>query len=106
MNIIDPKASVKAPYVPAQKRYRDHDKVIPPDPDLDTICGYIVDSQMSLFEIEEATEKAGRRVSRYTLIQWLYGNTMNPHNSTMTAVMAALGYQKQWIKVEPKKLSH
>lgn len=103
MNIIDGTSPVKAPYIPAQRRYEESDRITPPDPDMDTICGYIVDSDMSLQEIEDATEKAGRKVSRYTIMSWLYGYTMNPHNSTMTAVMAALGYRKQWVKVPVEK---
>lgn len=69
------------------------------DPDLDDVCGFIIESGLSLEQIEQLTIDLGRKVSRYTLAAWLYGNTVRPHNYTFTSVMLALGYAKSWTKV-------
>jgi hypothetical protein len=66
------------------------------DPEMDLIHAAIADSGMTLEQIERETEKVGHRVSRYTLMAWVFGETRRPQNMTMSVVMSVLGYNKRW----------
>lgn len=68
------------------------------DPELDLVQSAIAESGMSLEQIERETEKTGHRVSRYTLYAWCYGDTRRPQNATLTTVMAAIGWDKHWVR--------
>jgi len=68
------------------------------DPDLDFVCSIIMESHLSLQEIEDRTIKLGRKVSKKTMALWLWGNTMRPHNLTLTMVALTLGYHRVWSK--------
>jgi hypothetical protein len=63
---------------------------------MDLIVGLIGESQLSPEDIEAETEKIGHKVSRYTIMGWLYKGVRRPQNYTMTIVALALGYQKTW----------
>lgn len=78
----------------SMKGYRFREK----DPDLDFVCAEIVDSGLTLIELEKRTAEAGHKVSRYTMLGWLYGKTMRPQHYTFCSVMSALGYENKWIK--------
>jgi hypothetical protein len=69
------------------------------DPDMDLILGIIGESGLSPEDIEHETEKLGHRVSRYTIMGWLYKSVRRPQNFTMTIVALALGYTKTWAPV-------
>jgi hypothetical protein len=68
------------------------------DPDLDAVKMAIEDSGMTLEQIEQETEKVGHKVSRYTLLNWYFGETRRPQNATMSTVMAVLGWDRPWQK--------
>jgi hypothetical protein len=63
---------------------------------MDLLIGLIGESQLSPEDIEAETEKLGHKVSRYTIMGWLYGSVRRPQNYTMTIVALALGYTKTW----------
>lgn len=69
------------------------------DPELDFVCAAIEQSGMTLEQIERECEKFGHRVSKYTLMAWLYKDTRRPQNVTMNTVMAICGYERPWRKV-------
>ena len=85
-----------ANFIPAQSwlSYNFIDK----DPELDFVKYAIEQSGMTLEAIETETEKAGHKVSRYTLMAWYYGSTKRPQNFTMNTVMSVLGYERQWAR--------
>jgi hypothetical protein len=56
----------------------------------------IGESGLSPEDIEYETEKLGHKVSRYTIMGWLYKSVRRPQNYTMTIVALALGYSKTW----------
>jgi hypothetical protein len=93
------KASRPAPkrrnFIPQTPNYLGYNW-IDKDPDMDFIVGLIGESGMSPEDIELATEKLGHKVSRYTVMGWLYKGTRRPQNFTMTIVALALGYTKTW----------
>lgn len=66
------------------------------DPELDYIQWAIADSGKSAEWIERECEKNGHRVSRYTILNWCFGDTKRPQNASMNSVMAALGYERTW----------
>ena len=68
------------------------------DPEMDLIHAAIAESGWTLEKIEAETEKAGHRVSRYTLMAWVYGDTKRPQNMTMSVVMSVLGWDKNWTR--------
>jgi hypothetical protein len=68
------------------------------DPDLDFICGLIGESGMSPEDIENETIKLNCKVSRFTILNWLYGSVRRPQNYTLTIVALALGYSKTWAQ--------
>lgn len=68
------------------------------DPDLDFACFAIEQSGWTLEQIELATERAGRRVSRYCLLGWFYGNVRRPQNATISMVCAVLGWERPWTQ--------
>lgn len=73
------------------------------DPDMELILGLIGDSGLSPEDIEHETEKLGHKVSRYTIMGWLYKSVRRPQNFTMTIVALALGYQKTWAPISSRK---
>lgn len=66
------------------------------DPELDFVLWAIADSGKTLEWIERETEKDGHKVSRYTLMNWVYGDVRRPHNTTISMVMAVLGWNRPW----------
>lgn len=68
------------------------------DPEMDLIHAAIAESGWTLEKIEQETEKHGHRVSRYTLMAWVYGDTKRPQNMTMSVVMSVLGWNKHWVR--------
>lgn len=68
------------------------------DPELEVVVGKILDSGMSIEQIARECEKIGHPISTSTITNWIYGGTKRPQNFTMTHVMRALGYEKQWIE--------
>jgi len=80
------------PSTPDYLKYNWRDR----DPDMDLILGLIGESGLSPEDIEDETARLGWKVSRYTIMRWLYGGTMRPQNYTMTIVALALGYSKTW----------
>lgn len=81
-------------FIPAQSwlAYNWIDK----DPELDFVCWAIEAAGKSVEWIEHETEKLGHRVSRYTILNWLYGDAKRPQNATMNTVMAVLGWERAW----------
>jgi hypothetical protein len=70
---------------------------------MDLIVGLIGDAGFSPEDIEDETARLGHKVSRYTIMGWLYGSVRRPQNYTMTIVALACGYQKTWGKVGAPK---
>jgi hypothetical protein len=73
------------------------------DPDMDLIVGLIGESGLSPEDIEHETETLGHKVSRYTIMGWLYKSVRRPQNYTMTIVALALGYSKTWAPVAKRE---
>jgi hypothetical protein len=94
-----PKRPNFIPSTPDYLKYNWLDK----DPDMDLIVGLIGESQLSPEDIEAETEKLGHKVSRYTILSWLYKGVRRPQNFTMTIVALALGYQKTWAPTIERK---
>ncbi len=67
---------------------------------MDLIVGLIGESGLSPEDIEKETESLGHKVSRYTIMGWLYKSVRRPQNYTMTIVALALGYSKTWAPME------
>ena len=70
------------------------------DPDMELIVGLIGESGLSPEDIEKETASLGWKVSRYTIVGWLYGSVRRPQNYTMTIVALALGYTKTWAPTD------
>jgi hypothetical protein len=87
----------KINFIPAQSwlGYNWLDK----DPELDRIKAAIADSGWTLEQIERETEKNGHRVSKFTLMAWMYGSTKRPQNASMNNVLAAIGWSREWVKL-------
>jgi hypothetical protein len=85
-----------ANFIPAQSwlAYNWIDK----DPDLDMVKYAIEESGMTLEQIEQATEAHSHKVSRYTLLNWYFGETRRPQNATISTVMAVLGWDRPWTR--------
>ena len=66
---------------------------------MEFIVGLIGESGMSPEDIELETERQGHKVSRYTIMGWLYKSVRRPQNYTMTVVALALGYTKTWSMI-------
>lgn len=66
------------------------------DPELDFVVGAITQSGKSAEWIEIESEKFGHKVSRYTVLNWCYGNVKRPQNASMNTVMAVLGWTREW----------
>lgn len=73
------------------------------DPDMDLIVGIIGETGLSPEDIEHETEKLGHKVSRYTIMGWLYGSVRRPQNYTMTIVAMACGWTKTWAPTSAPK---
>jgi hypothetical protein len=84
-------------FIPAQSwlAYNWIDK----DPELDFVLHCIEESGWTLEKIEQETEKNGHKVSRHTLLAWFYKGTKRPQNVTMNSVMAAIGWERPWVRV-------
>lgn len=82
----------RANFIPAQSwlAYNWIDK----DPELDFVIWAIGESGWSLEKIEQETEANGHKVSRYTLMNWCFGDVKRPQNATMNSVMAAIGWDR------------
>jgi len=63
---------------------------------MEFIVGILGESGLSPEDVEEETAKLGHRVSRFTIIGWLYGSVKRPQNYTMTMVAMACGWTKTW----------
>jgi hypothetical protein len=68
------------------------------DPDLNFALFAIAESGMTLEQIEELTERAGRKVSRYCLLGWHYKGVRRPQNATLSIVCAVLGWERPWTR--------
>lgn len=68
------------------------------DPDLDFVIAAIGSSGKSAEWIEAETEKHGHRVSRYTVLNWCYGDVKRPQNASMSMVMSVLGWSREWTE--------
>ena len=86
-------------FIPATPNYLAYNW-IDKDPDMDFIVGLIGESGLSPEDIEHETEALGHKVSRYTIMGWLYKSVRRPQNYTMTIVAMALGYSKTWAPME------
>jgi hypothetical protein len=73
------------------------------DPDMDFIVALIGEVGFSPEDVEHETEKLGHRVSRFTVLNWLYGSTRRPQNFTLTIVALACGYTKSWGPLSASK---
>jgi hypothetical protein len=84
-------------FIPAQSwlAYSWTDK----DPEMDFVLSAIEQSGMTLEQIERETEAFGHKISRYTLMGWLYKGVRRPQNCTISTVMAVCGYERPWKKV-------
>jgi hypothetical protein len=71
------------------------------DPDMDIMMAHINASRMTPEQIEAATIKIGRKVSRHCIVGWMFGGVKRPQNYTMTSVAMAIGIERQW---QPKKV--
>jgi len=89
-----PFAKTRKNFIPAASwlKYNWIDK----DPEMDFVAFAIEQSGMTAEEIEELTERAGHKVSRFTIYNWLYGDVRRPQNWTIATVMSVLGYERQW----------
>lgn len=96
-----PKRPNFIPSTPNYFKYQWRDR----DPDMDLIVGLIGDSGLSPEDIEQETAALGWRVSKYTIIGWLYGSVRRPQNYTMTIVAMALGWTKTWGPVSQPSTS-
>jgi hypothetical protein len=88
-------APKRANFIPQTPNYLSYNW-IDKDPDMEFITGLIGESGLSPEDIEFETEKLGHKVSRYTIMGWLYKSVRRPQNYTMTIVALALGYTKTW----------
>ena len=68
------------------------------DPTLEFVHQAIAESGLTLEKIEELTEAHSHKVSRYTLMAWLWGDTKRPQNATISTVMAVLGWDRPWVR--------
>jgi hypothetical protein len=91
-----PLPKTHANFIPAQSwlAYSWIDK----DPELDMVKFAIEESGMTLEQIEIATEQAGHKVSRYTILNWMFGETRRPQNVTINTVMAVIGWDRPWVR--------
>lgn len=86
----------RANFIPAQSYLAYNWGETERDPDLEFCLFAIAESGMTLEQIEELTERAGRRVSRYCLLGWHYKGVRRPMNSTLSTVMSVLGWERPW----------
>jgi len=94
-----PKRPNFIPSTPNYFKYQWIDK----DPDMELIVGIIGETGMSPEDIENETAALGHKVSRFTIIGWLYGNVRRPQNYTMTIVALACGWTKSWAPVAERE---
>jgi hypothetical protein len=66
------------------------------DPDLEFALFAIEQSGWTIERIEEETERAGHKVSRYCLLGWFYKGVRRPQNATLSIVMSVLGWERPW----------
>jgi hypothetical protein len=90
------RAAPKRPnFIPTTPKYYGY-QWLDKDPDLEFIVGLIGESGLSPEDIEHETTALGFKVSRFTILNWIYGSVRRPQNYTLTIVAMALGYTKQW----------
>ena len=94
-------APKRANFIPSTPNYFGYNW-IDKDPDMEFIVGILGESGLSPEDVEEETAKLGHKVSRYTIIGWLYGSVRRPQNYTMTIVALACGWTKQWSQYDPR----
>lgn len=72
------------------------------DEELDEIVGLITESSLTYEEIAKNALKAGYVINKSTPRSWVDNGdrppVRRPQNHSINAVMAGLGYKKQWIK--------
>ena len=95
-------APTRPNFIPSTPNYLSYNW-LDKDPDMDLIVGLIGGSGLSPEDIEHETEKLGHKVSRYTIMGWLYKSVRRPQNYTMTIVALALGYAKTWAPLATTK---
>ena len=94
------KSSVAKPHklslITKDRGYRFTDR----DPDLEFVCNAITASQLTTAQLSSAVNKissGAANVHSTTIDYWLSGRTRRPQNFTITWVMQALGYKRNWI---------
>jgi hypothetical protein len=89
----------KKNFIPAQSYLAyNWDSAIDRDPDLEFVIYAIAQSGWTLERIEYETEKAGHKVSKWCLLGWHYRGVRRPQNSTISSVMAVLGWERPWVQ--------
>jgi hypothetical protein len=92
-----PQPKVRRNFIPAQSYLTyNWDSAVDKDPDLEFVLFAIEQSGWSVERIEYETERAGHKISRYTLLGWFYKGVRRPQNSTISTVMSALGWERPW----------
>ena len=92
-----PMPKARKNFIPAQSYLGyNWDNAVDTDPDLEFALFAIQESGWSLERIEYECERAGHRVSRYTLLGWFYKGVRRPQNSTISTVCAVLGWERPW----------
>lgn len=76
------------------------------DPELEFVQWAIADSGMSAEKIEAETAAIGHKVSRYTIIGWMYKGVKRPQNATIQTVMSVLGWDRPWIRRSTGMAAH
>jgi hypothetical protein len=66
------------------------------DPVMDEVCRIIIASGWTVEKIEEETTRIGRKVSRYTILGWLY-KVKRPQNYGIDSVLMALGVKREFV---------
>lgn len=84
-------------FIPQTPNYLRYNWKADKDPDLDFVIGLIGESGLSPEDIEEETASLGHKVSRYTIMRWLYKDPHFALNRTLTIVALACGYSKEWM---------
>lgn len=97
-------APKRANFIPSTPNYFKY-QWLDRDPDMDLIVGILGESGLSPEDVENETARLGHKVSRWTVISWLYGSVRRPQNFTMTIVAMACGWTKTWAPVASEPIS-
>ena len=92
-----PMPKTRKNFIPAQS-YLDYNWKADRDPDMEFALFAIEQSGMTIEEIERITEARGHKVSRFCLLGWFYKGVRRPQNSTISAVMSAIGWERPWVR--------